>query len=41
MDHKHIVKEEENQYNALKNHLIEIEMGANEALALIKRELNI
>ena len=40
MDHKHIVKEEENQYNALKNQLIEIEMGAKEALALIKRELN-
>ena len=39
MDNSHITQEEDLQYNALKNRLIEIEMGAKEALSLIKKEL--
>jgi hypothetical protein len=35
-DHAHIVAEENKQYGALKNELIEIQMGAKEALSLIK-----
>lgn len=38
-DVRSIVKEEEAQYNALKNQLIEVQLGAKEALRLIKKEL--
>ena len=38
-DHSHITKEEDEQYGALQNELIEITMGAKEALAELKRIL--
>ena len=38
-DMRSITKEEDKQYAALKNQLIEVQAGAKEALRLIKNEL--
>lgn len=39
MDHSHVTAEEDKQYRALQNQLIEIEMGAKDALRMLKEEL--
>lgn len=38
-DHRDIIKEEEREYDALQNKLIELEFGAFDGIKLLKREV--